>query len=57
MPISHAGARRSPDYSWADLMRRVFAVDVLECPRCKGPMKLIAALIRKADRKNRATNP
>jgi hypothetical protein len=46
-PIAHAGPRRTRNYSWADLMRRVFAVDVLECPRCQGPMKLIAALIRK----------
>ena len=25
-------------------MRRVFAVDVLECPRCHGPMKILAAI-------------
>ena len=27
---------------WAKLMRRVFAVDVLECPRCGGRMRLLA---------------
>jgi len=27
---------------WADLLRRTFAVDVLECPTCKGRMKLVA---------------
>ena len=27
-----------------ELMRRVFAVDVLECPRCHGPMKILAAI-------------
>ena len=29
---------------WADLMRRVFEVDVLACPRCGGRMQLIAAI-------------
>jgi len=27
-------------YTWHELMRRVFAVDVLECPRCQGPMRI-----------------
>ncbi len=31
-------------YAWADLMRRVFAVDVLECPRCAGPMRILTAI-------------
>jgi uncharacterized protein YbaR (Trm112 family) len=30
--------------SWAELMRRVFALDVLECPVCRGPMKIIAEI-------------
>jgi hypothetical protein len=33
--------RRLP---WAELMRRVFAVDVLECPACGGPMRILAAI-------------
>ena len=28
--------------AWADLLRRTFQVDVLECPSCKGRMKLLA---------------
>lgn len=32
--------------SWADLMRRVFLVDVLQCPRCQGRMRLIAAIVQ-----------
>ena len=39
--------RRSPrsrNYSWAELMRRVFAVDVLECAVCHGPMRILAAI-------------
>jgi hypothetical protein len=31
-------------YSWAELMRRVFAIDVLGCPRCQGPMKILAPI-------------
>jgi hypothetical protein len=30
--------------SWADLMRRVFERDVLECARCKGRLALIATI-------------
>ena len=30
--------------AWAVLLRRVFAVDVLECPRCGGRMRLLAAI-------------
>jgi hypothetical protein len=33
--------RRLP---WAELMRRVFAVDVLKCPTCAGPMRILAAV-------------
>jgi hypothetical protein len=32
------------NYSWAELMRRVFAVDVLECPRCGARMRILAAI-------------
>ena len=30
--------------SWAELMKRVFTLDVLECPDCHGRMKIIAAI-------------
>ena len=29
-------------WPWANLLRRTFAIDVLECPSCKGRMKLVA---------------
>jgi len=29
---------------WATLMQRVFAVDVLECPRCGGKMRILATI-------------
>jgi len=33
-----------PRYSWADLLRRVFLVDVLVCPHCGGKRRLLAAI-------------
>ncbi len=39
-----AAVPRSRRLAWADLMQRVFAVDVLECPRCHGRMRLVAAI-------------
>ena len=36
--------RRGRNYSWAELMRRVWDADVLECERCQGSMRVIAAL-------------
>ena len=29
---------------WAELLRRVFAVDVLQCPRCGARMRLLAVI-------------
>lgn len=33
-------------YAWADLLRRVFAVDVLRCERCGGRRRLIACIMQ-----------
>jgi hypothetical protein len=38
---SHTSRRWMP---WAKLMQRVFAIDVLECPRCRGKMKILATI-------------
>ena len=35
---------RSPRWRWADLLHRVFAVDVLACPRCGGRMRILATI-------------
>jgi len=35
------GGRR---YGWAELLRRVFAIDVLVCPHCSGARRLLAAI-------------
>jgi len=37
-------ALRPRRLAWAELLRRVFAIDVLECPRCGGRMRLLAAI-------------
>jgi hypothetical protein len=31
-------------YTWAELMKRVFRVDVLECEHCGGRMKILAVI-------------
>lgn len=31
-------------YTWAELMRRVFAIDVLQCPRCQAPMRILTQI-------------
>jgi hypothetical protein len=37
--------RARPKYrAWADLMRRAFEADVLACPRCGGPMVVLATI-------------
>ena len=32
------------NYTWAQLMKRVFLVDVLQCENCGGQMKILAAI-------------
>jgi uncharacterized protein YbaR (Trm112 family) len=39
---SHPTRARRLD--WATLLRRSFALDVLACPRCQGPMRLISVV-------------
>ena len=41
---SNSVRSRSSRSIWAELLRRVFAVDVLSCPHCGGPRRLIAQL-------------
>jgi hypothetical protein len=41
-PACHASKRRRMD--WATLLRRVYAIDILQCPRCGAEMRIIAAI-------------
>jgi hypothetical protein len=38
------GKGRGRNFSWTQLMRRVFAIDVLQCPACQGRMRIVAAI-------------
>ena len=40
-PAAAPGPRRWP---WAQLLRRVFAIQVLVCPRCSGPRRILGAV-------------
>jgi hypothetical protein len=37
-------AARRRRLAWAELLKRVFAIDVLECPRCRRPMRILATI-------------
>jgi hypothetical protein len=44
-PVScKPGSTRQRNYTWAQLMKRVFLLDVLQCERCGGRMKILAAI-------------
>ena len=43
-PSPEGPAPRPRRLAWAELLRRVFAIDVLACPRCGGRMRLLAAI-------------
>ena len=43
-PGTRAEVGTTRDRAWADLMRRVFDLDVLACPRCGGRMSVIATI-------------
>ena len=37
-------ARHERNYTWSELMKRVWALDVLKCPRCLSRMRILAAI-------------
>ena len=39
-----AGARSPRRWTWARLLRRVFAIEVLVCARCGGPRRILGAV-------------
>lgn len=46
MPLETSGdlpePKASPSSSWAACMKRIFEINPLECPRCKGTMRVLA---------------
>jgi hypothetical protein len=43
-PVAATPIRHGRNYVWAELMKRVWEIDVLECPRCFGRMRIVAAI-------------
>jgi hypothetical protein len=43
-PGADAGARSPGRWTWARLLRRVFSLDVLVCPRCAGSRRILGAV-------------
>src|SRR6266581_7526980 len=35
---------RRKNYSWSELLKRLFEIDILVCERCGGPVRVIAAI-------------
>ncbi len=44
LPAPCASSSSSSRYSWTDLLRRVFGIDVLRCPACGSRRRLIALI-------------
>jgi hypothetical protein len=47
-PRSKVETARTYRVPWAELLRKVFALDVLACPECSGRMQLIAFIASEA---------
>jgi hypothetical protein len=43
-PVAATPIRHGRNYAWAELMKRMWEIDVLECPRCFGRMRIVAAI-------------
>src|SRR5215510_16358915 len=43
-PLPSNATRHGRNYTWAELMKRVWALDVMECPRCRSRMRMLAAI-------------
>jgi hypothetical protein len=43
-PLRDAYSRRRQTLPWAQLLRRVFFLDALSCPRCDAPMVVLALI-------------
>jgi len=44
IPTPEPALPRPRRVEWAELLRRVFAVDVLECPRCGARMRFLSVI-------------
>ncbi len=46
-PPETEGYVRPRHHAWADLLKRTFAVDVLDCPECGGRLRLLATITQR----------
>ena len=46
LALLHFQQRQLNRYDWAQLLARVFSIDVLECPKCHSQMQRIAWITR-----------
>ena len=46
-PPETEGYVRPRHHAWADLLKRTFAVDVLDCPQCGGRLRLLATITQR----------
>ena len=44
VPSPKAPTRKGTYRPWAELLKRTFGIDVLQCPKCAGLMKLVAMI-------------
>jgi hypothetical protein len=44
VPSADGGDRAPRNYSWAELMHRMFSVDVLECVACGSRIRIVSAI-------------
>lgn len=52
-----AACVRPTHFPWADLLRRVFALDILACPDCGGRLRLLATTEDRAAVEKILTHP
>ena len=44
LPLAEENLKRIPSKGWAEMIRKVYEVDPLVCPKCGGQMEIIAFL-------------
>src|SRR5258706_8666581 len=44
IPVGPPTVSHPRNYTWSELMKRVWALDVLECPRCLSRRRILAAI-------------
>jgi hypothetical protein len=56
LPLPEAPSKKKASASWARLIRKIYLVDPLECPKCQGPMRIIAFITKPTELKRICDN-